>query len=588
MTGHCCSHKAKSRTGVFPSSTVSIPVLFILLVITVRSQPIEPIVRIGLTQNAATVTIRAGQPFLVEQNRTRTAKFTPIVVVETSAKTLTKDQLQYRMLVEIDGGKLIVLPMTEKVRMEAAGERMEFDNRTYRGSLEVFGNARNTFTVVNELPIEDYLLGVVPNELSPRTFGKLEALKAQAVAARTYIVRNLKQYQREGYDICNSDACQVYFGAGTEDPLTSQAVSETRGMIATFDDKPINALYSSTCGGHTENSENIFDEKLPYLQSVICEYKHAEPKPFSTTSAGTAWQDAVLKVANVNSYSDLRRFMGLQGTGEPAGALSQTQLATWIRENFYPTVKPSSDVEFLAEQGVLSMNQNLRAPDIWFRLIEKKGVLELQQGVLQSWDGSAATLIVNGAPIDYKVASGALIFQRIGDDRIPMRQGLWIGGELLDFRVADGVIELLAYRKNFVNPAADRFSRLAMWQVHKTRAELDSAVKPLNIGELKGFSVIARGPSERPITTEILGTAGRTSVRALRFRTLLGLRDSLVFFDEERNARGELIGMSFYGQGWGHGVGMCQVGAFGMALDGATYDQILKKYYTGIELKKLF
>src|SRR5207248_7769092 len=100
--------------------------------------------------------------------------------------------------------------------------------------------------------------------------------------------------------------------------------------------------------------------------------------------------------------------------------------------------------------------------------------------------------------------------------------------------------------------------------------------------------VVARGPSERPITTEIVGSTGRTSVRALRFRTLLSLLDSLVYFDEERNSKGDLIGMSFYGQGWGHGVGMCQVGAFGMALDGATFEEILKKYYTGIELKKIF
>jgi len=77
-------------------------------------------------------------------------------------------------------------------------------------------------------------------------------------------------------------------------------------------------------------------------------------------------------------------------------------------------------------------------------------------------------------------------------------------------------------------------------------------------------------------------------VGALRLRSLLGLRDSLSSFDIERNARGEIIGMTFFGRGWGHGVGMCQVGAYGMALDGATYDQILKTYYNGIELQKLY
>jgi stage II sporulation protein D len=69
---------------------------------------------------------------------------------------------------------------------------------------------------------------------------------------------------------------------------------------------------------------------------------------------------------------------------------------------------------------------------------------------------------------------------------------------------------------------------------------------------------------------------------------LLGLRDSLFSFDIERNAGGAVLGMTFYGRGWGHGVGMCQVGAYGMAMDGASYDTILKKYYKGIELKKSY
>jgi stage II sporulation protein D len=165
---------------------------------------------------------------------------------------------------------------------------------------------------------------------------------------------------------------------------------------------------------------------------------------------------------------------------------------------------------------------------------------------------------------------------------------MWIGGELFDFRAVDGVIEMVVYRKNFVEPSADRYSRLAMWQVHKTRQELETAFESLRIGTVRSVRVIERGPSERPLTTEITGTNGSQRVRALRLRSLLGLRDSLVYFDEERNSRGELIGMSFYGRGWGHGVGMCQVGAYGMAMDGATYEQILKTYYTGIELRTTY
>jgi stage II sporulation protein D len=461
------------------------------------------------------------------------------------------------------------------------------DDRSYRGSIEVFGNARNTLTLVNELPLEDYLLGVVPNELSPSTFGQIEALKAQAVAARTYAIRNMGQSRQEGYDICNTDACQVYMGAGTEDPLATQAVRETRGIIATYNGQPINALYSSTCGGKTESAENIFQEKLPYLVSVMCEFKHPQPLKFASTRIIPEYKDAVLASAGVSNFTQFRRFAGLAGTGEPPSMEVET-LATWLRTNFYPNVKPGSDLEFMVEQGILPGSGRAQLRDVLFHLIEKKGAFEWQQGVLNQWDGRTIKLNVSGKIVDFQLKPDALLFFRMGDERTAMKEGSWIGGELLEFRAVDGVIQMAVYRKNWVSPSADRYSRLAEWQVHKTRQEIETAFAPLNLGEIRGIRIIERGPSERPVSTEITGSRGKATVRALRLRTLLGLRDSLFYFDEERNSRGELIGMSFYGQGWGHGVGMCQVGAYGMALDGATFEQILKKYYTGIDLKKSF
>ena len=107
----------------------------------------------------------------------------------------------------------------------------------------------------------------------------------------------------------------------------------------------------------------------------------------------------------------------------------------------------------------------------------------------------------------------------------------------------------------------------------------------LNLGAIQGLKIQSRGVSGRPAATEVAGVRGKTTLRALRLRTLLGLRDSLFDFDEERNARGELLGVTFFGSGWGHGVGMCQVGAYGMAMDGASYAEILKTYYSGIDLK---
>ena len=569
--------------------------VLLLAISAVQGAETEPVVRIGLDQNASSVTIRSAAPFNVEQTSTRTAKFTPILALDTTrnSRTLRKDDLRYRMIVELDGGRLLVRPMASKIRISPGkgGDFLQIESRSYRGAIEVFGNGRNSLTLVNELPLEAYLLGVVPNELSPRTFGQIDALKAQAVAARTYIVRNMGQYKKEGYDICATDSCQVYFGAGTEDPMATLAVEETSGVIATYKGQPINALYSSTCGGRTEDAENIFDEKLPYLVSTVCEYKHPEPLPFSSSRSFSDWKDAVLAVAGVANFAEAQRFMGLSGPLEvdgpqPSGA---SELASFIRKKFYPDVRTSAgDLAFLTEQGILSPNGPLPEKEILFRLIEKKGAFEWRQGVLVSWDGQMMKLLINGQPSDFRLSPDAPIYQRIGDERVSQRQGSWIGGELLDFREVDGAIQMVVFRINFANPAADRFSRLALWQVHRTRQELDTAFASLNIGELRDFRVIERGPSERPLSTEVIGSMGTRAVRALRIRTLLGLRDSLFYFDEERNAQGDLIGMTFYGRGWGHGVGMCQVGAFGMALGGATYEQILKKYYTGIDIKKLY
>jgi stage II sporulation protein D len=279
--------------------------------------------------------------------------------------------------------------------------------------------------------------------------------------------------------------------------------------------------------------------------------------------------------------------MGLPDRGEPPST-EPAALAAFVRQTFYPSVATTSDASFVAEQGLLPPAGSLPAGELLFRLIDKKGAFEWQQGVLVSWDGRKMRLMVSGQPKEFALSPDALIYQRVGDERLALSQGSWIGGELVDFRAEGDTIRMLVYRINFANPAADRYSRLAVWQVHKSRQELDTAFRSLAVGDFTDMRVVTQGASGRPITTEIVGSIGRRSVAALRLRTLLALRDSLFSFDIERNARGAVLGMTFYGRGWGHGVGMCQVGAYGMALEGATAEEILTKYYRGIELRKLY
>ncbi|HET7462264.1 MAG TPA: SpoIID/LytB domain-containing protein [Longimicrobium sp.] len=139
----------------------------------------------------------------------------------------------------------------------------------YRGTAEVRVNGAGTLAGVNELPMEEYLYGVVPRELGPTVFPELEALKAQAVAARTYALSGLGKRASDGYDLLATTSDQVYGGYDAEHPMSTQAVDETAGIAALYDGKLITALYSSTTGGHTADNEEAFNSApVPYLRGV--------------------------------------------------------------------------------------------------------------------------------------------------------------------------------------------------------------------------------------------------------------------------------------------------------------------------------
>jgi len=143
--------------------------------------------------------------------------------------------------------------------------------RLYRGVAEVrIATGGGAIAGINELPIEQYLWGVVPRELGPIAFPELEALKAQAVAARTYAIANFNKRLADGYNLLATTADQVYGGYQDEHQLSSRAVDETAGIIATADgERPIEALYFSTSGGFTANNEDVFNSApVAYLRGI--------------------------------------------------------------------------------------------------------------------------------------------------------------------------------------------------------------------------------------------------------------------------------------------------------------------------------
>ena len=133
----------------------------------------------------------------------------------------------------------------------------------YRGIIMI-QNKNGKLTVINNVPLEDYIRGVVPSEM-PSSWST-EAHKAQAIAARSYALANLGKRARYGYDLKDTPEDQAYRGASAETSATNYAVDQTKGIVLTYNMKVISAYYSASAGGMTNT--NSWGNNLPYLRSV--------------------------------------------------------------------------------------------------------------------------------------------------------------------------------------------------------------------------------------------------------------------------------------------------------------------------------
>ena len=145
------------------------------------------------------------------------------------------------------------------------------DSKIYRGSLIVNNISDSQFALINKLNLEEYLYGVVEKEIG--SYAPKEAIKAQAVAARTYAISHIGMFSKYGFDVTDSKYQQVYKGYSTEKDNVNKAVDETCGLVMYYNDIPIRAFYFASSGGKTENSENVWNSPIPYLVSVLDEYE---------------------------------------------------------------------------------------------------------------------------------------------------------------------------------------------------------------------------------------------------------------------------------------------------------------------------
>lgn len=337
---------------------------------------------------------------------------------------------------------------------------VRFKQRRYRGELEILLTAAGRLSVVNVVPVEQYLRGVLPREMSPSW--PMEALKAQAVAARSWALVNRQdpRFAGEGFHVDDTDRSQVYGGVVDEHPRTDQAVLETVGEVLTFNGAVIPAYYSSASGGHTEHNEFVWQgDPRPYLRGV---------PDFDTGSPYYRWVMRLtlpeIEAAFRAEGYDVGRLQSLRGL-EPRGVSGR-----WLS-----LVLEGSGGQTVVSAGMTRYALSLRST--MFDIIH--------------YDGSPARLTHDYAPRDEVTVIGA-------------------AGPARTVRLAD--------------------------------------------------SFVLRSAAVAAVSDGMRAESGLQAVPAH---------------------------VALHGGGWGHGVGMTQWGARGMAESGYSYREILAHYYQGTQLARL-
>lgn len=507
----------------------------------------------------------------------------------------------------------------------------------YRGKVEIFPDAQGRLTAVNTLDLETYLRGVVPKEMGAWEFPSLEALKAQAVAARTYAIANLGKHAKDGFDMTDTVADQVYGGRDAEQPLTDRAVQETAGMIATYGGKPILALFMANCGGHTVDVSQVFGGDAPYLKGVPDYPAKPLTLPFASgvpvsTAASQPWLSwDLLRLANGIIPSTWLDPKVLEAPATSA-RLAAPVLALQQRLGVAPSLLPARGNLYLALARALGFDRVVEGQErpqdaayfqadglperdrLLAEFLSRRGLVpagawiarrgptlqDALQVLARLWDDLSpsapgeGTLLLdrqvrrkNAGPEPLALAPELLLAEQAPDGslRLVPKADIQVGDRLL-WLPASGPARILVRRLDPDGAAWDRYSPSAHWRVEYTEADLLALVqKRLAVKGIRTLR-LQHDAEGRVLEATLVDDRGRPHrLHGMHIRGLLGLKDNV--FRYLTVGQGADRHWIFYGRGWGHGVGMCQTGAYGMALEGATYEQILTHYYPGIALTKL-
>ena len=217
--------------------------IFFVLNFSLKVQAAIPEIRIGILNGVAQVNLQTSEPCKMIDSATGKE------IQNISAdKIFTINFSTLKNSVEIRGGENL---------------QTSINGKKYFGGIRIIKNS-NSLTVINLVSIEKYLRGVLPKEMSPSF--SMEALKAQAVAARSFTLKNKGRHEKEGYDLCATTHCQIYEGIAPISANTDKAVADTSGEVLYFNGAVALTNFHTDSGGMTEANANVWGAEIPYLQ----------------------------------------------------------------------------------------------------------------------------------------------------------------------------------------------------------------------------------------------------------------------------------------------------------------------------------
>ncbi|MCB9379027.1 MAG: SpoIID/LytB domain-containing protein [Holophagales bacterium] len=482
--------------------------------------------------------------------------------------------------------------------------------------------------MINELPVEEYLRGVVPRRLGPGEYPELEALKAQAVAARTTTLRNLGEFADEGYDLCGTPRCQVYGGMEDEHPLSDRAVAETAGEVLLFEGSR-STRSTARPAAATPRRRGDLPAQARALPARRPLHRGGARRAAGRRRRRESFPASVTRRAPGPAVEPRRRARSrARGArdGDPRRPRAEARPARLDRAprrlplpgrrarprlgrapvrpaggGRLPARRPTRGVErrrapargLDGEDGLLrpALGGETLAPEeaegLLFRLALRLGAIEERELTFSSLSDAEIVGRDDDREVHLRRAAGLAVFRQEGGTPKPGTVRL-AAGDPLRVYVADGAPVALVHEVDARGASFDRTHRRTAWTRFRSDSELAANARLRFPGfDMTGFEILARGRSGRVGKIRLAGRDGSSlDVEGLAVRWTLDLPDTL-FTAQRLTPKGGAPGWRFTGRGWGHGVGLCQVGAYGMARRGNDYRQILGHYYTGVRLAKV-